>query len=492
VRVDVKDSDVEAGLAAAAAAFADALPASVKLPAGAGKTHLLAATVRHIVADGGTVLVLTHTNAGVHAIQERLKRFGVTSSVRVATLTSFAFVLVRAYPVLGRMRVPELPIWSDSSAYITAAHRVATSSNIRDVLAASFTHVLVDEYQDCSEDQHALVCALAGAIPTTGVLGDPMQAIFGFKDTTLITWDAVTDRFPDHPTHVKPWRWVGHNEALGAWLLDLRTQLVAGRQITFHQLDSALAVTYRSSAGNFRAVPEVVLNGRWPASESVVVLTAWKTTVRPIAGKLNGRFTVMEEIAGDFMLKALTELARLDIEGYAGWLYKLSKECTCGHTKLNDPVKSGLARGKTVGHLVRPGLEQALAGFDAVVTEPSFASLADAMNTVMKSPALRLHSHEAWFDIQAALVGAVAAGDDPSALTEELARARDRLRRQGRRDRSRVVSRTLLVKGLEYDHVVIDNIERTTDVNNLYVALTRARKSITVIGDTHTITVTAT
>src|SRR3546814_15538345 len=79
--------------------------------------------------------------------------------------------------------------------------------------------------------------------------------------------------------------------------------------------------------------------------------------VRPIAGKLNGRFTVMEEIAGDFMLKALTELAGLDPEGYAGWLYKISKECTCGHTKLNDPVKSGLAMGKNVGHLVRLGLE---------------------------------------------------------------------------------------------------------------------------------------
>src|SRR3546814_20692625 len=74
VRVDVKVSDVEAGLAAAAAAFADALPASVKLPAGAGKTHLLAATVRHLVADGGTVLVLTPPTAGVHPIQERLPR----------------------------------------------------------------------------------------------------------------------------------------------------------------------------------------------------------------------------------------------------------------------------------------------------------------------------------------------------------------------------------------------------------------------------------
>ncbi|MCL8026460.1 UvrD-helicase domain-containing protein [Nocardioides bruguierae] len=490
--MNAKLPDLDPASAAAAAAFAAALPASVTLPAGAGKTHLLAATARRIIDEGGTVLVLTHTNAGVHAIQRRLQKFGVTSNVRVSTLTSFAFLLARAYPVLGQMRVPEVPNWSDSPAYVTAARRIATSNHMREVLVASFTHMLVDEYQDCSEDQHELVCALAEAIPATGVLGDPMQAIFGFKDTNLVTWDAVTNRFPDHLTDVNPWRWVGHNEALGAWLLDLRTQLVAGRQLSFHQLDPALRVSYRSSVGSYQAVPQVVLNGRWPADESVVVLTAFKTTIRSVGGKLNGRFTIMEEISGDFMIRALTELADLDLDGYSGWLYKLVKDCTCGHAGLNDPVKKGLARGRTVGHLSRPGLEQALAGFDAAVTEPSFGTLVEAMDTVMKSPALRLHSHEAWFDIQAALVGAVAAGNDPSALTQELARARDRIRHQGRRDRGRVVSRTLLVKGLEYDHVVIDNIERTTDVNNLYVALTRARKSITVIGDTHTITVTAT
>ncbi len=488
----MEDPNAKADLAAAAAAFASTLPASVTLPAGAGKTHLLAATVRHIIADGGTVLVLTHTNAGVHAIQERLKKFGVTSGVRIATLTSFAFLLARAYPMLGKMRVPEVPNWSDSSAYITAAHLVAASRNIRDVLAASYTHVLVDEYQDCSEGQHELVCALADAIPATGVLGDPMQAIFGFKDTTLVSWEAVTERFPDHPTDVKPWRWVGHNEALGAWLLELRSQLVVGQQLTFRQLDPALAVTYRSSAGNYRAVPQAVLNGKWPVGETVVVLTAWKATVRTTGAKLNGRFTVMEEIAGDFMVKALTELSKLDPDGYASWLYRLTKDCTCGHTDLNGPVKKSLSQAKTIGHLARPGLEQALAGLDAVVNDPSFAALVDAMDTIMKSPALRLHSHEAWYHIQAALSGAVAAGNDPLALTKELARARDRIRHHGRHDRSRVVSRTLLVKGLEYDHVVIDSIERTTDVNNLYVALTRARKSITVIGDTHTVTITAT
>jgi hypothetical protein len=58
--------------------------------------------------------------------------------------------------------------------------------------------------------------ALADAIPATGVLGDPLQAIFGLKDTVLVTWETTQARFPDHPIETTAWRWAGHNEALGA------------------------------------------------------------------------------------------------------------------------------------------------------------------------------------------------------------------------------------------------------------------------------------
>lgn len=83
--------DLSDELTADAAGFIDALPASVVMPAGAGKTHLLAAAAKHIVDGGGKVLVITHTNAGVHAVAARLKRFGVTTGVQVTTITSLAF-----------------------------------------------------------------------------------------------------------------------------------------------------------------------------------------------------------------------------------------------------------------------------------------------------------------------------------------------------------------------------------------------------------------
>jgi DNA helicase IV len=46
----------------------------------------------------------------------------------------------------------------------------------------------------------------------------------------------------------------------------------------------------------------------------------------------------------------------------------------------------------------------------------------------------------------------------------------------------------LLVKGLEYDHVLIADIGKHRQVNDLYVALTRAKKSIRILGTTDTIT----
>jgi len=39
----------------------------------------------------------------------------------------------------------------------------------------------------------------------------------------------------------------------------------------------------------------------------------------------------------------------------------------------------------------------------------------------------------------------------------------------------------LLVKGLEYDHVVIANASEVADAYNLYVALSRARKTVTIL-----------
>lgn len=460
--------------------FAAALPASVEMPAGAGKTHLLSATVRELTEDGGRVLVLTHTNAGVHAIQKRLADFGVATRYRVSTITSFAFTLARAYPDLAEVRVPAIPNWSDSTIYIEAASRGSGSRHIREVLRSSFSHMLVDEYQDCSRSHHRLVTTLTDAIPTTGILGDPMQAIFGFADP-LIPWAEVQEPFPDHDVPRLPWRWVGHNEALGAWLIDCREFLVPGFELDLsHGLPNG--VSFRLSAADGQAL-RAACRTTGAAGDSVLVISGIRQEqTRATAAKLGGMYSTMEEIGGSFMQGHLAKLAECAPGDYADWLAGFIKASFCGHAGLDGPVRSKLSKGRTVSHYNREGLDEAMEALDRVVADPTLATLAAAMSTVGQAPALSLHSHEAWSEVQTAIRGAVAGGGQSELLLGELAKARDRIRHAGRSRRRRVVSRTLLVKGLEYDHVVIANASEVADACNLYVALSRARKTVTILG----------
>lgn len=486
--------DVPEALRVDAAGFVAALPASVVLPAGTGKTHLLAATASSIAGDGGRVLVLTHTNAGVFAVNSRLKRFGVArGSVQVATITSFAFRLARAYPVLGELIVPKVLIPADSPAYVRAATKVIGAEHIKEVLGATYTHVLVDEYQDCNVGQHQLVLALRDAVGLTGILGDHLQAIFGFSDP-LPNWDTVIADFPEHTgIHPEPHRWKGHNEDLGDWLLRVRDRLKPGATLNLTGGNYPDRVTYTNIAGNHRGQITAAMSLlSEPADETVLIVAANDGIGRYLAGELKGAYTVMEEIEGKFMAKWLDKLEQAEPVDYARWLFDFTRQCHCGYGALQPrPVGTRYTDRKTASDLLTPKRERVrvtIEALDRLVTNPTLTELAAAMDVIPTTDALRLHSHEAWYDVKTAIRGAIACGDDRSVLRGELAKARDTLRHAGRRERRRIISRTLLVKGLEFDHVLIADVGKHQEVNDLYVALTRARKSIRILGTTDTIT----
>jgi len=71
---------------------------SVIAPAGCWKTHLITEAVRDHLGTK-PILVLTHTNAGVAALQQRLKRMEVpTSNYKLATIDGWAMRLVNTFP----------------------------------------------------------------------------------------------------------------------------------------------------------------------------------------------------------------------------------------------------------------------------------------------------------------------------------------------------------------------------------------------------------
>lgn len=452
-------------------------PCSVELPAGTGKTHLLAATAAVAGHQGNRSLILTHTNAGVDAIRRRLRSFRVPSKlVRVETITSWAFSLDRAYSGIAGVTVPDVPDWANSTEYVHGAVQVAQAQAIQQMLSASYDYLFVDEYQDCTVAQHEFVLGLARAIPRTVILGDPLQAIFGFAGT-LAGWSShVLPSFPalDKLEHT-PHRWSGHNPALGQWLLDIRPLLTSGCQFDFstHKVQGLRWV--RSSQV---ALVNAARGFRDP-NESVVVLDTFPNFITAHAGRIGGGYTVMEEVEGKFMKAWLT---RLPAEGdplLAHWLAEFTKACSIGHAGINRQLLGHLQRGHTVAHLRRDGLDDVLVSIDEVVGNPTYEQLGRSAALIRRSAALRFCRREAWRDTFSALATSQEGGDTP---IESLATVRDRLRHRGRGTTTRVISRPVLVKGLEYDHVVIADAARMRDPRTLYVALSRARKSVTVIG----------
>lgn len=457
-------------------------PCSLDMPAGTGKTELLAACVATAAEQGERSLVLTHTNAGVDAIRRRLRRFGVPSSmVRVETITSWAFTLSRSYPGIAGISVPGFPNWDNSQEYVEGAALVAKTAAVRQVHAISSGCLFVDEYQDCTVDQHELIVEISEAVPRTVILGDRLQAIFGFdKKRPLMDWDThVVRHYPSKTVPHVPQRWRDHNVALGQWLLDIRPSLVDGGSFDF-STHSVAGLEWRQY--DFKTAVQAVNKAAYGLSrtgESVVLLDKLSQQVATHASRLGGSYAVMEDVAGRFMAKQLADLPDEEDALLAFWLAHMAKSCFVGLAGLDGTVQRRLEKGRTVSDLKRKGLLSVQVALDDLVTRPTYRQLCMSAVAIRATPGLTLYRQEAWDDTFHAVARGVEDGTSPQ---EALAVVRDRLRHGGRGERRRIASRTLLVKGLEFDHVIIANVQNFTDPRQLYVALSRARKTVTVIG----------
>ena len=79
------------------------------------------------------------------------------------------------------------------------------------------------------------------------------------------------------------------------------------------------------------------------------------------------------------------------------------------------------------------------------------------------------------------------AGNTFADLPDMVAEARTRARHRGRLTHRRTIGTPLLVKGLEFDHAVLLWEQDHLSVQGLYVALTRASKSLTIVSRSRTL-----
>lgn len=445
--------------------------------AGCGKTHIIAeAIAKHATTRQ---LVLTHTHAGVNSLQKRLKKLGAKSNQHtVDTIASFALRYALAYPVTSGWTSP-LPESKEYSELYQATQQLITNNPcIQAVIRATYGGLYVDEYQDCTTQQHQLVLALAEIIPCR-ILGDPLQGIFGFAGQTPVNWDSdVKEHFNALPELTTPYRWRGKNEQLGDWLLEIRELLETNNPISFSGSEPISVLNSSSDNSNERKICFEKAN----QPGSVVVIHPENSTSAPcrrLASQLKGTYQSIETMEASDLLD---------------WADKIGDATGCQRVvHIIDFASKCMTRVSTRLRTIRGKFENENLDFRRIKNHRDIAELlvqvADdltlqpilpALNLIKEIDGAYLYRGELWCEMHRAIKAKFAEKYDT--LYEAAYAIRQKTRITGRTEYPRIVSRTLLIKGLEYDHAIILDADKM-DKRNLYVAMTRGSRSLTIFSE---------
>lgn len=457
---------------------------TVEAPAGCGKTELIVSALRR-QSGLKPVLVLTHTNAGVAALRHRLQRHKVPQDrYRLSTIDGWSLRILKTFPARSGIALAHLDLENarqDYPAIKKAIARLLAGQHLDEVLFASYSRVIVDEYQDCDPDQHAVVCHLATILPTV-VLGDPMQEIFNWRGHHP-DWDEdVVGTFPLVAELSRPWRWenAGAHE-LGAWLLDARRTLKAGGRIDLKTSPPAVSWVHLDGEDDHEKQRLACLTRSPRAGGEVLIMTGGvqKELQRKLAKQTPGAVTVeavdltdVTDFARDVALVAPGDLeAALDFAFAV--MTGVDRE---GIAVRVATIAAGRYRAAPEAH------ELAAIRYRDVGDAASLIALFAALEAAQGARTFRPEI------LRACIKALRSSGPDVSFL-EAAKRIREQQRVLGRLLPPKAVGSPLLLKGLEGDVAVIldaSDFDRDAAKNrkNLYVAMTRGSRKLVVCSPT--------
>ena len=448
-------------------------------PAGFGKTHLIAQSVARAQRRQ---LVLTHTYAGVHALQRKMRELSVPSALfQIDTIASWALRLCLSYSATAAWTV-ERP----SSAQWTKLYRACTAlldhTFARRIVNTSYAGLYVDEYQDCSMVQHELVLKLARDLPCR-VLGDPLQAVFDFKNESVEWHRDVVATFEQLGDLDTPYRWekAGRPE-MGTWLRHARAALENGRPVRLdhglptgivckHVKDTTALLRVQGNACRYltidRADTAIAIHKGSPE---------YKAKCHNLARSVAGKFGSIEEIEGKalFAFVKKVELAPTATARLVAVL-KFAADCL---TNVKENLAAATRKGtyaKLTKSTRNPSLAKAANDYLDTPTNAAMAALLVAIRSAAGVELVRMDLFNRMLSVlrKQAL-------NPPLSLTEAAEKYHAEFRHSGRPVGRRLIGTTLLVKGLEFDHAIVLDASSLSR-RELYVALTRGAKSLTII-----------
>lgn len=450
-------------------------------PAGHGKTEMIADIVSY---KTGKQLILTHTNAGVSALGKRMiKRKISKDRYAITTIAAFCTRWCNSYYHTADFNRSLSPLGSRAAVAPYYEQLYSGTKNIFEtewagsILKATYSGIIVDEYQDCIQEQHEIMFAISKFLPIR-VLGDPMQGIFSFAGT-LVDWTHL--EFPIKEIATKPWRWQDSNPGLGEYLVEVRKQLLPsldGKSCSIH-IDSL--------HGNIEVIPPNKFNGykllkELHQYESTVYLTKWPQRQLDFCKKMSGVFQYNEKQDCDELFQYAVKFDKeAGIERVLSAIEFAARCMTGVNTELSSYVRR-LKDNSLDFSRIRKHLD-----FQKMVpTKPEDITLKTVLQILVwffNSGLFKRYRVELISEMIRSLKYA-----EESQIS--IAEAAYHIRQDASLQKQYtgfkfLASRTLLSKGLEFDCVIID-MSDPLSAKEFYVAMTRAMKKIYIISDADT------
>lgn len=447
--------------------------AAIVAPAGHGKTEMITDLVEWLP---GKKLVLTHTNAGVSALQQRLRRKQISlEKFSLATISSFCMRWCGTYPVTSQI---DTSIGITDKRFYKDQYRgtaqVFTHSWSREILANTYSCVIVDEYQDCIVEQHRIFIEINKSIPVY-VLGDPLQSIFGWAGTPVCWKDMAFERVD---IETAPHRWERTNIALGQYLTTVR-------EILMPALDGKKVTLPIVSNGSFiRKISPSAARGTGLLRElnhyqSALYLTKWPQAQCSFSQQTGGIFQNDEPQN----LNDLYNYAQyLDIDdGYtrAETVFSFIEGCATQVNAELGSYKKHIKDGDFNFSKITKNLEFGSRMLD-LYQKHGYDEMLSVLNWIKANSTFRIYRRELYMELMRSIRFA---RDRGTTIYEAAQQIRMIPNNQSKyAGFKKLSSRAVLSKGLEFECVAI-NLEERYTATEMYVAMTRAMKAIYFITD---------
>ncbi|WP_237714870.1 MULTISPECIES: UvrD-helicase domain-containing protein [Pelosinus] len=452
--------------------------AVIVAPAGCGKTEIIVDAVG--LCEVGKQLVLTHTNAGVDSLSKRFKRKGVPNSkYKLQTIASFAAEYAHAFPRTSNAPLKENNMQYYDKVYDSAAKILNTLFG-KSIVRASYAGVFVDEYQDCNMRQHEIVKLLAEVLPCR-VLGDPMQGIFDFGGNEIVDWDRDVYTYFESLGDLKdPWRWKQASPELGQWIMQTRMKLENNEPIEFTQLpDSVIWMINDNNNDNQR-------NNCFAAKRkgigTCVAIHKLSHKAHALARQLGGQFYSDEEVEGKDLISICKLFGVADSQNIAIQMCKFAASCCTGLQGLRTILKKIENKDYNMNRI---STYREIANILVNIAETgSYKSCYEFLCTIEKCNGFKIFRKELWCEFKRVLRHCI--NSEGSSPIDVAIAFRSISSLSKRYDYENIVSRILLIKGLEYDQAIVLDAGELTK-KEFHVAISRPKHRLVILSKNRTI-----